>query len=208
VFRRLPAHLDGSDVDAGLPFKDSAEDDLDHLLAELNAMVSEALGLDERDRALVHDLVHVRLALNDGKLGKAAVDPPNEGQMRGYARRLKTDLDAFVDGELRKRHEVGIVFDELSGMIQVDLIADVKAASRLTVARAESQIAAELEKTRRRLRQERSQWVYFDRNLRIYEKTRTYILKPMQRFHWTESQAMVDAGQIIAETLAGPGDDH
>jgi hypothetical protein len=52
------------------------------------------------------------------------------------------------------------------------------------------------------LRKERAQWVYFDRNLRLYEGTRTCILKPMQRFHWTESQAMVDARHIIAETLA------
>jgi hypothetical protein len=30
----------------------------------------------------------------------------------------------------------------------------------------------------------------------------------MQRFHWTESQALVDAGEIIAETLhATPTED-
>jgi hypothetical protein len=47
--------------------------------------------------------------------------------------------------------------------------------------------------------------VYFDRNLRVYEGTKTFVFKPMQRFHWTESQALMDARQIIAETLQGGG---
>jgi hypothetical protein len=57
------------------------------------------------------------------------------------------------------------------------------------------------------LRKQCSQWVYFDRNLRIYEGTRTFIFKPMQRFHWTVSQAMVDAREIISETLQATGID-
>jgi hypothetical protein len=43
--------------------------------------------------------------------------------------------------------------------------------------------------------------VYFERNLRMYEETRTYLFKPMQRIHWTESQALADASSIIADTL-------
>lgn len=47
----------------------------------------------------------------------------------------------------------------------------------------------------------RSQWVYFNRNLRIYEGSKIYILKPLQRLHWTRTQAVQDAGEIIAETV-------
>ncbi len=36
------------------------------LLAELNERVFDALGMDQRERTLVHDLVHIRLDLNDG----------------------------------------------------------------------------------------------------------------------------------------------
>ena len=43
--------------------------------------------------------------------------------------------------------------------------------------------------------------MYFERNLRMYEETRTYLFKPMQRLHWTESQALADASGIIADTL-------
>ena len=68
---------------------------------------------------------------------------------------------------------------------------------------ADKPTATQLETTRQRLRKQHSQWVYFDRNLRIYEGTKTFFFKPLQRFHWTESQAMQDASEIIAETLQG-----
>jgi hypothetical protein len=66
---------------------------------------------------------------------------------------------------------------------------------------ATGEIARELQTIQSLLRERRSQWIYFNRNLRIYEGTTTYIAKPMQRLHWLESQAMLDANEIIAETL-------
>ena len=178
------------------------------LLKELNELVSEALGLDKRERSLVHDLVHVKLELNDGKVGQPAVRIPKVDELRAYARRLKKDLDAFIDGELDKRHQVGIIYDNASasGMIQVDLIKDSAAAKDPVVVAAKSPTAKQMEKTRQRLRKQHRQWIYFDRNLRIYEGTKTFILKPLQRFQWTESQAMQDATEIIAETLQLGGD--
>jgi len=62
---------------------------------------------------------------------------------------------------------------------------------------ADSVLGSEFQKIRAHLREKRSQWVYFERNLRMYEETRTYLFKPMQRIHWTESQAIADAGSII-----------
>jgi hypothetical protein len=173
------------------------------LLDQLNKLVSDTLGLDDRERALVHDLVHVRLALNDGKLGKEAVLQPKKPELEAYARRLKRELDDFVGEDLLRRHEVTIVFDDRSGMVAINFTTDHEGARKVTVRHADKPEVAQLEKTRRRLCEQRAQWVYFNRNLRIYEGRRTYMLKPMQRFHWTESQAMVDAGEIIAETLAG-----
>lgn len=177
------------------------EEKQEGLLEQLNNLVSDALGLDNRERALVHDLVHVRLALNDGKLGKAAVRQPKKPELEAYAHRLKRELDDFVGEALERRHEVAIVFDDNSGMVAVNFTTDHEAARKVIVRHADKPEVAQLEKTRRRLCEQRAQWVYFNRDLRIYEGRRTYVLKPMQRFHWTESQAMVDAGEIIAETL-------
>jgi len=165
-------------------------------------MVYDSLRLDARERVLVHDLVHVKLELHDGKIGAPAVKTPEEAELHTYAERLKSELDGFISDALPKRHKVDVVHDDVSGMLCVDLVRNEQSAQQVTVSSASKEIAALLEKTRQRLRKERAQWVYFDRNLRIYEGTRTFVLKPMQRFHWTESQAMVDARHIIAETLA------
>lgn len=172
------------------------------MLKELNTMVYAALGLRLPERALVHDLVRVRLALNNGALGKDAVRQPTETQMRAYGARLKAQLDEFIRGELSGRHDIEVIHDDCSGMIHVNLVRGSTANGRVSVTRAGSTEAADLEKCRDHVRQQRSQWVYFDRNLRAYEGTHTYVLKPMQRFHWTETQARIDAMDIVAESIA------
>ncbi len=183
-------------------FGDSSRN-LATLMEELNEMTSAALGLDRRERALVHDLVRVRLELNDGKLGRAAIRPPERGEARKYAQCLKRELDVFVGTSLPRKHAVSVIHDELSGMVALDFVEGTSVARKVTVASADDSTTAALAETRRRLLEKQSQWVYFNRNLRIYEGTRTFIFKPWQRFHWTQSQALFDAREVIAETLSG-----
>ena len=176
----------------------------EELIEKRNQLVFSALRLNEREQALVVDLVRVRLQLRDGKIGALAVNSPTESELKKYAKRLRADLDAFVS-TTAKHHVVEVVYDSLSAMVQVELVKGDASRNGIDIVRADKDVATELVRTRKRLRKKRSQWVYFDRNLRVYEGRRTFIFKPMQRFHWTETQAMFDAGEIIAETLAGPG---
>ncbi len=187
-------------------FPDEPHDDLDVMLTELNGMVFDCLQLDERERALVNDLVHVRLELNDGKLGAPAIRHPGRKVMKVYARRLKKELDAYIGEIAHKQHNIDVVYDDLSGMIQIDVVKKLRTAAAISVAAADDVVAKQLAKTRDSLRQEAAQWVYFDRDLKMYNGTKTFLFKPMQRFHWTESQAMIDANEIIAETLCAQGE--
>lgn len=177
----------------------------DKLFDELNAMVYDALGIKTRERALVEDLVGIRLELDDGKVGHLATEPPKAAQMKRYAKRLKAELDAFIGEELPKRHDIDVIHDEFTGMIQVTLVK-VNETNDVEVFSADDETAAELAKTRRRLRRTHAQWVYFDRNLQLFEGRRSFLFKPMQRFHWTESQAMFDAAEIISQTLGSTGE--
>ena len=63
-------------------------------------------------------------------------------------------------------------------------------------------MSADFERAQQQVRERRSQWLYFERNLRIYDGPRVLLLKPLQRIHWLRSQALLDADTIIAETLA------
>ena len=173
------------------------------LLRRLNELTADALGLDDRERALVHDLVRVRLALNDGKRGDEAMRPPTSEELARYAQRLKQELDDFIADSDNHRHRVTVVHETDSAMIEVDLIANASSAKVPRVLSANSRVATKLCNVRSGLEVEYAQWVYFERNLRVYRGTKTYLFKPLQRFQWTESAAMMDASDLIAETLAG-----
>ena len=177
----------------------------DKLYHELNGLVFDSLDFGDIDRVLVRDLVSIKLELDEGKLGLNAVKPPTVPDLKRYSRRLKSELDGFIEGDLPGQHEVNVVHSPLSAMLEIKLTRNGH-QDKVQVITADNDAAAELNKVRGRLRKQWSQWVYFDRNLRVYEKTRTFVFKPMQRFHWTESQAVSDASDIIAETIAAAGE--
>jgi hypothetical protein len=70
----------------------------------------------------------------------------------------------------------------------------------LTLA-ADQPTSQNLRKMRDDLRSRHSQWVYFDRGLKVYSRGVLYQFKPLQRLHWTRRQAVLDADDIIAESL-------
>ena len=176
---------------------ESTDDDgQDAMVEELNRLVFDALGLDEGERALVHDLVHVRLALNDGKVGRAAMKPASRDELRTYAEWLQRELDAVAGGH----HAVSVIHDDISGFVAVE---PAKNRGSVRVVRADAESARSLARTREQLREEHAQWVYFDRSLRLLRGKKTYVFKPIQRMHWTRSRAMLDAADITIGSMCG-----
>ena len=184
---------------------DQPEVDLASLLTELNRLVADLLGLSRAERAIVSDFTEIRLGLNDGNMRSESVREPTKKELLVYAKSLKRELDDFIGSVLSKKHSVSVLHDALSGMVEVNLKKSIKNTA-VHVLQAGKHESAQLEKTRQALRGQKSQWVYFDRNLRVYDGVRTLLLKPMQRFHWTESQAIADAQLIIAESVGGIGE--
>jgi len=189
----------------GLFGSETQDSDLDALLDKLNSLVGEYLRLDKRSLAIVHDLVHVRAALNDGRIGSAATGAPTAPEIRAYGHVLQDELNGFL-GRKEDSHQVSILRDNESGVIQTCLVRTEDASKRVEVFRAGQTAGRVLQEARERLREQHAQWLYFDRSLRIYEGSCIYLMKPMQRMHWTRSQAMVDAENIIADTLQYFGD--
>ena len=176
---------------------------LDGLLSELNGRVYELLRLRPDQRALVSDLVNLRMKLIKGKTPRDATRPPTEAELKSYARQLRDELDAFTDDQPSLRHRilvgkcahhgiVSIVLEEASsGGIPVEVV-DIKKAGDSSFVAAQDPI-----------RKRHNQWVYFEREVRLYEGTKTYLLKPFEKLHWTAAKAQLDAGTIISETLNG-----
>ncbi len=180
---------------------ESSEDDgQDAMVEELNRRVSDALGLDEAERALVHELVHVRLALNDGKIGQAAMRGAGADELQTYGEWLQRELDANGNGSTQ--YCVTILHDADAGFIAVE---PANGNATVRVLAVNSATARTFAATRERLREKRAQWVYFDRALRLHRGERTYLFKPIHRMHWTRTRAMLDAADIVIGGMRGEG---
>ncbi|MFI5459872.1 MAG: class I SAM-dependent DNA methyltransferase [Isosphaerales bacterium] len=172
---------------------------------ELNEMTYAALALSKQERWLVEDLTRVRIELDEGKLGAAAVSPPKVAELEEYAESLSRELDAFLDVE-GKYHEVRVVHDGHSGMVQISVVRSGMSPGRVWVEKAERLTSKAFARSRDLLRRRYSQWMYFDRRLLILDGEKTFLFKPLQRFHWTRGQALNDADLIIGETIADSED--
>jgi len=189
-----------------LESKTVGKDDFDdeEWVREINDLTYESLRFDSRARAAVHDLVHVRFAFTRGKGGSDAVREPSIAELEAYARTLRDDLDSFVGESSSNRHRINLLFGGGSGLVAVEIVPDTKVHQPIHVLRSDHRAANELRITRSMLTEHRSQWLYFNRNLRIYDASRTYILKPLQRLNWTQTQAMQDAGEILSDCIQPP----
>ena len=182
---------------------DPTKDDFDQtgFIDELNELTSDSLKLNSHARAAVWDLTRVRMGLNQGKVEQSAVGHPSKNELETYRQTLGDDLDQFTSQSSSVRHSVDILTGADSGLVAIELVHGIEAQRAGNIWTASSSEALQLAETRRRLMEQRAQWLYFNRNLRVYEGSRTYILKPLQRFHWTRTQAIQDAAEIIADCL-------
>ncbi len=194
------AHHNPASV-AGLSARDAKP--LNALLAEVNNRVYDLLGLRPDQRALVSDLVNIRKTLIKGKTPKEATRPPSDFELKSYATQLRDELDAFTDDQPSLGHRILVGTLGHHGIVSINLeqtatnaipveIIDIKKAGVSSFAAAEDPI-----------RKRHNQWVYFERDVRLYEGSTTYLLKPFERLHWTVTKAQLDAGTIISETLTG-----
>ncbi len=167
-----------------------AADGQEAMIDELNDLVADALGLDNADRTLVHDLVHVRLGLNDGKIGRGAMKEVNREELQSYGEWLQRELIEHLGNA---DFSVTVIFDGASGFVAIE---PSRGATCIRIFSADSASARTLARTREQLRQEHSQWMYFDRSLRVHQGKKHYLFKPIARMHWTRSRAMLDAADL------------
>ena len=111
-----------------------AADGQEAMIDELNGLVSDTLGLDEGDRALIEDLVRIRVALNDGKIGRDAMNPAPKKELQTYAEWLQREFDGQSDEE---RHSVTVLHDDNSGFVAIEPAKD-RPLIRVVSADAES----------------------------------------------------------------------
>lgn len=169
-------------------------------LLRLNQTVNAALHLREKDRIRIADFVDVLLGLTDGKIEARAVRRPDATELELYADRLRRELDAFIGRETGVAHAISIWRGAREGVIEIDLSGH-EGGITVHPAATSADVMRQVAGLRTALSRGLSQWRYFNRNLRLFSDERVYLFKPMQRFHWIESQAFADAAEVVGLVL-------
>ncbi len=175
------------------------------LEVKLNDLAYRALGLDEDERAMVEDIVNVKLKMIESKWDEELhIRPASKDEMKTYARTLGRVLDEFLDEDDALGHEVAVLYDDHFAWITVTL-AEKRRTAAAKVEEASGEAASKLDEVRQHLRREHGQWFYFNRTLRIFEGRTTHMTKPRYRLAWLRSQALADADDLIADILNSGG---
>lgn len=176
------------------------------LISQLNNKVFHLLGLRTVDRWLIEDFVELNMAAVQGAIPPDLNRLASNQEQSLYLNSLRECLDGFFASDRGLRHKLEVLADGESALMAVSLVR-AKQAVEPVIVLADDPASRDLKIIRDQLRKKHSQWVYFDRNLKVYDPKRgvLYQFKPLQRLHWTRRQAVLDADDIIAETLSEGG---
>ena len=170
------------------------------LIRRLNERVYACLGLRDWERWVVEDFVAVNMEMRQGAITDRIMERPTPEDLQTYFESLCLCLDRFIGTRHGIYHQIHAIVGGSSGFFSVCAIKSQKAI--IPKLRVALQIEdADLKKTESRLRRKHSQWLYFDRNLRVYDQGTIYVFKPMQMLHWSRRQAVLDSEEIIGEIL-------
>lgn len=169
----------------------------------LDEGVASILSIPAQIMLLAREFREFRLPLIKGKAPRTVTCIPDKKQLERYATRLKSELDGFMEN-MPRHHAVTL----LNSPIGIIATVEIKGADSAAVATVMN--AGEVERNNVRdilsaAEQKFGQWVYVQRSVRVFSGRKIHICKPARRLEWTETQALLDAADIIAEVVESRG---
>ena len=191
---------------AGLVFVNpQKKSDLEPLVSTMNHEVYTLLGIDKSERYLVDDFLKIRMNLNEGKIADNAIKPATQSEIKSYATILKRELDDFLDNEIRDQHCITAFYSNTLVILKIEHPENPPAGSVRVIKLEDKAVRNELLVLEQKLLRQQGQWIYFKRNLKIFNGRTTYFVKPRHRLSWLKSHALIDADEFIAEKLTMTG---
>jgi hypothetical protein len=172
--------------------------DFGEVKASLDIQVARVLGLPASVALIVGEFFRVRYQLNKGKNPPALRIQPSQTELQTYANRLRTELDGFLAG---KAHHKIVVLHSANGIGVSITLKQVDQPIAFEVRVAVGADAKLLETILSAAEIKHRQWVYVKRSVRVFDGDTIHLIKPPRRLEWTETQAMLDADDIIAEMI-------
>lgn len=166
----------------------------------LDDSIESILKLPEDLTIMARDFTQVRIKLNKGKAVISASEQPQEGDLLAYALCLRDELDDFTEGS-GLRHKVILTYSRNMIVCSIEFIFSGNTIG-INIEKAQRESSSLLTHIQEQVKQRFSQWVYVQRDLRIFEESRVYICKSPRLIDWTRTQALYDSDDIIAEILS------
>jgi hypothetical protein len=164
---------------------------------ELDASVASILDIPGQLMSLAREFREYRLPLIKGKAPTELTRIPDRAQLERYGVSLKRELDDFLKRKSR-RHGVEILCSA-KGIVATIELRDAKEPAAVRVLLAGVEEDKSIEEILRAAEKTYGQWVYVRRSVRIFAGKKVHVCKPAKRLEWTETQALLDASDIIAE---------
>ncbi|WP_236579857.1 class I SAM-dependent DNA methyltransferase [Pseudanabaena sp. lw0831] len=165
----------------------------------LDNSIENILNLPDDLNILARDFTQIKLSLNKGKAVAIATEHPRENDLLSYGLCLRDELDDFIEDSGLK-HKVLLTYSKNLVICSIEFIPS---NNRIDVVIEKAQENSSLLFTyiQEQMKQRFSQWVYVQRSLRIFERSRVYICKSARLIDWTRTQALRDSDDIISEIL-------
>jgi len=165
---------------------------LSDVQGDVDKSVEAVLNIPEHISMVAREFMDVRYQLLEGKSGDEAANSPSPARLTEYAEQLRLQVDDFA----QRCHHVSIHVGTDAILATVELTQESQ-----TVPVSVSQSTSAAQAIFRAAETQHSQWVYVQRSVRIFDGPRVHIIKAARLLDWTRTQAILDAGDIIAEVL-------
>jgi hypothetical protein len=162
----------------------------------IDAEVEGILGIPQSVGILAREFMGVRYQFNKGKSGISAVQPPTNEQLHVYAERLREELDGFA----RSHHRITVVRGPNLIVSKIEITRS-REPIEVSVEAVPDSLTSPYRALWTDLKHQRSQWVYVQRALRLFEGAKVHLFKSPRLVDWTQTQALLDADDLIAEVL-------
>ena len=130
---------------------------------------------------------------------------PLRNEIKSYSITLKKVLDDFLEADIKNQHKITANYSTSMVFLTIEHLEN-KAAGPVSVKKiTDAELKEELKNLEKNLNFEQGQWIYFQKNLRLFHGRTTYFVKSRQRLNWIKSQAFTDADEFIAEKLITTG---
>lgn len=178
--------------------KEAAGEDAETIRNQLDERVASVLQIPPSVQTVVSDFFAVRYQFIQGKSPQELREPPVQSELTSYATRLRTELDAYLGG--KAHHRVSVAYSKKGIGVTIALTRQTENIP-VEVKLAAGSSAAAIESLLRQAEIQFGQWVYVKRSVRIFAGDTIHLIKPPRRMEWSETQAMLDSDDVIAEVL-------